>query len=303
VTFELRLLRYFVVVAEELHFGNAAARLYISQPALSQQIKALEDQVGMPLFVRGPRGVTLTQAGEALLDDARDLLERSERLGESVEQLRRGAGGTLKVGVAPGVPGRLLPELVSLLRAEKPDARIVVRELATPAQVVALNDGSLDLGLVREPIDDPSLARRCLLVELLGVSLPVSHPLAAREQISLRDLEGERFICFPRQWAPSLHDILVRAMLEAGVDAEYQQSEHLSTTQGMVAAGLALTFSAPPWLEGVEGVVWRPIADARIEIRTAAAWRAANRSPLLRSLVQLLPPEPSGEAALSRLAT
>lgn len=289
VTFELRLLRYFVVVAEELHFGNAAARLYISQPALSQQIKALEEQVGMPLFVRGSRGVTLTPTGETLLEDARDLLERSNRLGESVERLRRGASGTLKIGVAPGVPGRLLPELLSPLRAQQPDARVVVRELATPEQIAGLNDGSLDLGLVREPIDDPGLSRRCLLVELLGVSLPVAHPLAARESVSLRELEGESFICFPRQWAPALHDTLVRAMLEAGVDAEYQQSEHLSTTQGMVAAGLALTFSAPPWLEGVEGITWRPIADARIEIRTAAAWRAANPSPLLRSLVQLLP--------------
>jgi DNA-binding transcriptional LysR family regulator len=291
VNLELRLLRSFVVVAEELHFGNAAARLYISQPALSQQIKALEEQVGLPLLVRGSRGVTLTPAGETLLEDARALLEQSQRLGESVEQLRRGASGTLKVGVAPGVPGRLLPELVALLQAQQPDARVVVRELATPEQLVALSDGSLDLGLVREPIDDAGLSRRCLLVELLGVSLPVGHPLAARDRISLKELEGESFVCFPRQWAPSLHDTLVRAMLEAGVDAEYQQSEHLSTTQGMVAAGLALTFSAEPWLEGVEGITWRPIADAQIEIRTAAAWRAANRSPLLRTLVQLLPQE------------
>jgi DNA-binding transcriptional LysR family regulator len=303
VTFELRLLRYFVVVAEELHFGNAAARLYISQPALSQQIKALEEQVGMPLFVRGSRGVTLTPAGDALLEDARDLLERSQRLGESVEQLRRGASGTLKVGVAPGVPGRLLPGLVSPLRTQEPDARVVVRELATPEQIVALNDGSLDLGLVREPIDDPSLSRRCLLVELLGVSLPFAHPLAPRESVSLGELEGESFICFPRQWAPALHDTLVRAMLEAGVDAHYQQSEHLSTTQGMVAAGLALTFSAPPWLEGVEGITWRPIADARIEIRTSAAWRAANRSPLLRSLVQLLPQEADDQSERTATST
>ena len=305
MTFELRLLRYFVVVAEELHFGNAAARLYVSQPALSQQIKLLEEQVGLPLFVRGSRGVTLTPAGETLLADARDLLDRSDRFGESVEQLRRGRSGTLKVGVAPGVPAHLLPEVTALLRARDPDARIVVRELATPGQVTALNDGSLDLGLVREPIDDPGLSRRGLLVELLGVSLPVAHPLAALESVSLRELEGESFVCFPRQWAPSLHDILVRAMLDAGVDAHYEQSEHVSTTQGMVAAGLALTFSAPAWLDGVDGITWRPIADARIEIRTSAAWRAANRSPLLHSLVQQLPPEPDGErsdAAAARMA-
>jgi DNA-binding transcriptional LysR family regulator len=297
VTLELRLLRYFCVVAEELHFGNAAARLYISQPALSQQIKALEEQVGMPLFVRGPRGVQLTSAGETLLDDARDVLERSERLGETVEQLRRGVSGTLRVGVPPGLPGHLLPQVVSPLRAAEPAAQVVVRELATPEQVAALNDGSLDLGFVREPVDDPGLSRRCLLVELLGVSVPTSHPLALRESVSLRELQGESFICFPRRWAPSLHDTLVRAMQGAGVSATYETSEHLSTTQGMVSAGLALTFSARPWLEGVDGIAWRPLENAQIEIRTSAAWRADNRSPLLRSLVRLLPPEVDGAAS------
>lgn len=289
MTFELRLLRTFVVVAEELHFGHAAARLYISQPALSQQIKSLEEQVGMPLFVRGSRGVELTPVGETLLADARELLAHADRLGESVEELRRGARGTLRIAVAPGVPGHLLPEVVAPVRAQHPDARIVVSELATPDQLVALADGSVDLGLLREPVDDPSLSRRCLSVELLGVSLPAGHPLAVRDEISLAELDGERFVCFPRVWAPSLHDVLVRTLQSAGVDAEYEQSEHLSTTQGMVAAGLALTFSAPPWLDGIDGIEWRPLADARIEIRTSAAWRSGNRSPLLQSLVARLP--------------
>jgi hypothetical protein len=96
--------------------------------------------------------------------------------------------------------------------------------------------------------------------------------------VTLRDLHGEHFICFPRTWAPSLHDSLVRVLLEARVDAGFEASEHLSTTQGMVAAGLALTFSAAPWLEGVEGIVWRPLADARIEIRTGGG--VAAREPV-----------------------
>ncbi len=298
MTFELRLLRSFVAVAEELHYGRAAARLYISQPALSQQIKALEERAGLPLLVRGSRGVQLTPAGETLLHEARGVLERSDRLGESMEQLRRGASGTLRIGLPPGLPSQLLADVVAPLRADEPSVRVAVRELPTPAQVAALHDGSLDLGLVREPIDDPGLERRCLLVELLGVSLPASHPLAVRERVALRELEGESFICFPRAWAPALHDTLVRTMREADVHATYEPSEHLSTTQSMVAAGLALTFSAAPWLDGVDGVVWRPLADARIEIRTAAAWRAGNRSPPLRRLVGLLPAGPA-EPALS----
>jgi DNA-binding transcriptional LysR family regulator len=289
VAIELRLLRYFAVVADELHVGRAATRLFISQPALSQQIRALEDQVGMPLFVRHPRGMELTEMGVALLREADELLARSDRLERTVEELRRGLTGTLRVGLPPGAPRTLLPELIAPLRAEHPDAAVEVRELTTPEQLEALHDGSIDLGLVREPVDDGRLARRSLLVEPLGVSLPATHPLVARERVSLSDLEGELFICFPRPWAPSLHDLLVGALRDAGVQARFQDSAHLATTQGMVAAGLGLTFSAHPWLEDVEGIVWRPLADVRIEIRTAAAWRAGNRSTLLRTLVDKLP--------------
>jgi DNA-binding transcriptional LysR family regulator len=289
VPIELRLLRYFAVVADELHVGRAAARLFISQPALSQQIRALEDQVGMPLFVRHPRGMELTGVGEELLLEARDLLARSDRLERTVEELRRGAGGTLRLGLPPGAPRTLLPELLAPLRAEHPDAGVEVRELTTPEQIDALHDGSIDLGVVREPVEDSRLARRSLLVEPLGVSLPATHPLVARESVTLEDLQGELFVCFPRTWAPSLHDVLVNAMRDAGVEARFQDSAHLSTTQGMVAAGLGLTFSAHPWLEDAEGIVWRPLAGVAIEIRTAAAWRSGNRSPLLRALVDKLP--------------
>jgi DNA-binding transcriptional LysR family regulator len=286
---ELRLLRYFAVVAEELHVGNAAARLFISQPALSQQIRVLEEQVGLPLFVRHPRGVALTEAGEVLLDEARAVLGGSERLEATVEELRRGRIAGLRIGVPPGLPPALLPDLLASLRETEPDARVEVRELTTPEQVVALHDGDLDLGLVREPVDDDRLARRTLLVEPLGVSLPAAHPLAGHSSLTLRQLQDELFVCFPRQWAPSLHDLLVRELRSQGIEARFQDAAHLSTTVGMVAAGHGLTLSAPPWLDGVAGIVWRPLSDVRIEIRTAAAWRAANRSPLLRVLIDLLP--------------
>src|SRR5919106_3584057 len=188
---ELRLLRYFAVVAEELHVGHAAARLFISQPALSQQIRALEEQVGLALFVRHPRGMELTEAGEALLEEARALLGSSERFEASVDELRRGRTASMQVDLPPGLPQTLLPELLASFRQKEPDARVEVRELTTPEQLAALRDGSLDLGLVREPVDDQGLARRTLLVEPLGVSLPAAHPLADRERLTLRELEEE----------------------------------------------------------------------------------------------------------------
>lgn len=295
---ELRLLRYFAVVAEELHVGNAAARLFISQPALSQQIRALEEQVGLPLLVRHARGVALTEAGQVLLGEARAVLDRSEQLESTLGELRTGRTASLRIGLPPGLPQALLPQLLISLRTREPDARVEVSELTTPEQVAALNDGSLDLGLVREPVDDNRLARRTLLVEPLGVSLPAGHRLAERESLTLKELEGELFVCFPRVWAPSLHDVLVTELHRAGVvDTRFQDSVHVSTTEGLVAGGLGLTFSAEPWLDGVDGIVWRPLSDVRIEIRTAAAWRAGNRSPLLAAVVDLLPAAAGGGTA------
>jgi DNA-binding transcriptional LysR family regulator len=286
---ELRLLRYFAVVAEELHVGHAAARLFISQPALSQQIRALEEQVGLPLFVRHPRGMELTEAGAALLEEARAVLARAERFEASAEELRRGRATTLRVGMLPGLPRALVPGLLAAVREREPDARVELRELTTPEQLGALHDGSLDLGLVREPVDDGRLARRTLLVEPLGVSLPAAHPLAARDALALAELADETFVCFPRSWAPWLHDVLVDELNRLEIEARFEEAAHLATTEAMVVAGHGLTLSARPWLEGVEGIVWRPLTDVRIEIRTAAAWRPENRSPLLRTFVDLLP--------------
>jgi DNA-binding transcriptional LysR family regulator len=299
MTIELRLLRYFTAVAEEGHVGHAAARLFISQPALSQQIRALEEQVGVPLFTRHARGVELTEAGEVLLAEAREVLARAERLEETVEELARGEAAGLRIGVPPGLDPGLLPGLIARLRESHPDAPIGVRELTTPDQLDALRAGSLDLGLVREPVDDSRLSRRTLLVEPLGASLPARHPLADRKSLTLRELADDLFICFPRPWAPSLHDVLVNALRERGIEARFEDSAQLSTTVGKVAAGEGITLSAPSWLDAVAGIVWIPLTDVQIEIRTAAAWRASNRSPLLRALVDLLPAAEEVERPLS----
>lgn len=286
---ELRLLRYFAAVAEEGHIGHAADRLFISQPALSQQIRALEEQVGVPLFTRHARGVEITEAGEVLLGEAREVLARAERLEDTVEELARGEATGLRIGVPPGLDPRLLPGLLARLRESHPDAAIEVHELTTPDQLDALGSGALDLGLVREPVEDTRLSRRTLTVEPLGASLPETHPLAGRESLTLRELAGDLFVCFPRPWAPSLHSMLVDALRERGIEARFEDSAQLSTTVGKVAAGQGITLSAPRWLDGVPGIVWIPLSDVQIEIRTAAAWRASNRSPLLRALVDLLP--------------
>ncbi len=293
---ELRLLRYFAAVAEERHVGRAAARLYVSQPALSQQIRALESQAGVPLFVRHPRGVELTEAGAALLLEARQVLGASDRLDAAVEDLRRGRTTPLRVGVLPGAPRGLVAPLMASLREREPGARVDIAEMTTPEQLGALRQKSLDFGVVREPIDDPQLAVRTLVVEPLGASLPAGHPLAARPALTLRELADELFVCFPRAWAPSLHDVLTHELRLRGIDARFVESSSLATTEGMVAAGHGLTLSAEPWLADAPGIVWRPLTDVTIAIKTAAAWRPDDASPLLRTLIEALPAVPAGAA-------
>ena len=291
MSIELRLLRSFVAVAEEGNVGRAAARLYVSQPALSQQIRGLEEQVGVPLFVRHPRGVTLTEAGAALLAEARAVLGQSDRLEAAVEGLRRGDAARLALGVPPGLPGELLPPTLQAFRAALPDVRVEVVERTTPEQVGALLDRTLDVGIVREPVASERLGVRTLLSEPLGASLPACHPLAARPAVALRDLQHELFVCFPRAWAPSLHDVLVEELRVREIEARFQDATHVGTTQTMVAAGQGVTLSARPWLEGTPGVVWRPLADVDITIRTAAAWHLDDRSPVVRAFLDLLPDE------------
>src|SRR3954454_13412771 len=145
---ELRLLRYFTAVAEEGNVGHAAARLFISQPALSQQIRALEEQVGVPLFTRHARGVVLTEAGEVLLAEAREVLARADRLQGTVEELARGETDSVRIGIPPGVPPALLPGLLEGFRGSHPDARLEVDQLTTPEQLERLAAGSLHLGLL-----------------------------------------------------------------------------------------------------------------------------------------------------------
>jgi DNA-binding transcriptional LysR family regulator len=133
-----------------------------------------------------------------LLEEARSLLGSSNRFAASVEELRRGRTASLRIGLPPGLPQAVWPDLLASLREKDPGAQVEVRELTTPDQLDALHEGSLDLGVVREPVDDTRLPRRTLLVEPLGVSLPAGHPLANRPTLTLRELQDELFVCFPR---------------------------------------------------------------------------------------------------------
>ncbi|WP_129840646.1 LysR substrate-binding domain-containing protein [Streptomyces sp. RFCAC02] len=279
-------LRYFVAVADELHFTRAAARLYVSQPALSKQIRALERQLGAPLFLREPGGVRLTGAGEALLPHARRLLDVWDAAAAAVEEARAAQRATVVIGMSTG-PGRggLLPAVRSRFTAEHPGAELRLRQVGWEDGTAGLADGGSDLAFVWLPLRDP--ARYAWLVvaeEPRLVALPEGHPLAARERLACADLWDEPFLALPEA-AGGLRDFWLATEERAGrpvrvgavVSGPDETYEALVDGRGVV---LLAEGNAPLLTRG--GVVTRPVTGLS-PCRLALAWRADDTRPLVRA--------------------
>ncbi len=258
---ELRHLRYFLAVADELHFGRAATRLHISQPPLSQQIQQLEREMGVELFVRTHRRVRLTEAGRAFQPEARALLLRLDDATAGARRVARGETGALAVGFIASATYGLLPRLYRRFRERYPDVSLVLSELSTAEQVAALRAGQLHVGLARAPVGDEGLVAEPLAEEPLLAALPRGHPLAARPAIRLRELAGEPFVLFPRQPRPGWIDVVQGACLGAGFrPSVVQEALELSTAVTLVAAGIGVTLvPAPAGALRLEGVAYRPL--------------------------------------------
>ncbi|WP_242361415.1 LysR family transcriptional regulator [Anaeromyxobacter sp. SG17] len=281
---ELRHLRYFVAVAEELHFGRAAARLHIAQPPLSQQIRQLERELGFELFLRTNRRVRLTEAGGTFLLDARGILERVSRAAESARRVARGEVGSLAVGFVASATYALLPRLVRTFRQRHPEIALTLTELSTAEQVAAIRAGSIQLGLARPPVGDETLREDPLAEEPLVVALAARHPLAARRALSLRALAEEPFVLFPRQPRPGWADEVVNACRAAGFRPEVaQETLELSTTVALVAAGIGITL-VPESAQTVRlpGVVYRPLRSPAPRTRLVAIHRPEDPRPVVQ---------------------
>src|SRR5687768_4355925 len=199
---ELRHLRYFVAVAEELHFGRAAVRLHIAQPPLSMQIKQLEGELGFRLFQRTNRKVEITQAGALFLDDVRELLAELDRSVASAKRVARGESGWLGIGFVGSATYAVLPAALQRFRKDHPDVELVLRELVTAKQAQALREGRIHVGLARPAIDEEGIDSEVILHEPLVAALPDSHRLARKAGIRVEDLAAEPFILFPRNPKP-----------------------------------------------------------------------------------------------------
>lgn len=284
---ELRHLRYFTAVAEELHFGRAAERLGMAQPPLSQQIKSLEELVGYPLFERRPQ-VRLTTAGEALLEVARRTLAQVEEGLELTRRAGRGEAGRISVGFAASILTTALPEILRTYREQYPGVELRLRELSSAAQAAALAEGSIDVGFVREAVVQGSdLICEPILREEFVAVLPPSHALAGREQLPLGDMAGEPFVHFPRAVAPALYDQIADACRRAGFRPRVvQEAQEWLTILGLVEAGLGVSL-VPASFRRLRwgGVQYRPLAPPREFTDVFVCWRAA---PLVAAVVPLI---------------
>lgn len=282
---ELRHLRYFVAVGDELNFGRAALALHIAQPPLSRAIRALEAELGATLFDRGTRGVRLTGAGAALLPEARRLLRDAEAFRDGARQYAAGAAGTLSIGFVSTAAYNVLPRIVPAFRARRPGVRLALREATSDVQPAALASGELDVGFLIPGSRDPALAYAPLHREPLMAALPARRRWPVR--VSLRSLAGEAFILFPREVAPELHDAIVALCRKAGFAPRIgQEAIQMQTIVSLVAGGMGVSL-VPASLEHMrrDGVVYRPLAERGPRVEIGLAWRAADDSPLTRAFV------------------
>ncbi|WP_439030121.1 LysR family transcriptional regulator [Gordonia terrae] len=290
---ELRHLRYFRAVAEELHFGRAARRLHMAQPPLSQQIRALEDELGVALLVRSTRRVELTPAGEDYLRRAVSILDSVDAAGRQAQRIADGRSGTLAIGCVGSATYSLLPKLVRALSEELPDVDVSVRgEMLAPAQIAALAAGDIDLALLRMPVDTTGLHVEAIRSDRLIVALPEDHPLAGGppdDPVDLALLHGDDFIVHAGGGRSVMHGALAAAAGRAGfVPRIRHEVEETSTLVTLVAAGAGVALVPEPtsalW---VAGVVYRPLSVAdRVDL--VAAFPTTRRTPLVEQVLAVL---------------
>lgn len=286
---ELRHLRYFIAVAEELHFGRAAARLHISQQPLSRQIRDLENELKVQLFDRTKRTIRLTEAGEIFLAEARKTLQQAERAVLLAQRVSRGEIGQLAVGFTGPALNSLLLESVRQFRERYPEVELTLNELRTIEQVEALKANRLHLGLLHPPIDDGSLILETLHREKLVAVVPNTHPLAREvsQSISLKELAGESFILFPRRVGPQLYDQIISFCQQAGFSPNIvQETIPQQTILGLVSVGVGIALMPASVRNlGRFGVAFRELAEPAPELELAVAWHPNTMHPALPSLL------------------
>jgi DNA-binding transcriptional LysR family regulator len=286
---ELRHLRYFVAVAETRHFGRAAARLHLAQPALSQSVRQLEAELGAPLLLRTTRQVSLTPAGEFFLEQARGVLTAVEDGARGVGRIAEGRLGLVRIAFTGTAAFSQLPRIARLVKQELPGVALEIHaDLLTPAQTEGLLAGRLDLGVLRLPVGTDRLAVRTLAVEHLVLALPADHPLTAEPAIALPDLRREDFITYAEDHS-AVNEALHRTCREAGFAPRVEhRAPGTAVLLALVAAGLGVSL-VPESVRALPlaGVVFRDVAGTALT-ELGLARRADDDSPLVTRVLEVL---------------
>ncbi|NJL39350.1 MAG: LysR family transcriptional regulator [Leptolyngbyaceae cyanobacterium SM1_4_3] len=287
---ELRQLHYFVATAEELHFGRAADRLQMTQPALSKQIAALEKELDVQLLARTKRVVQLTTAGQVFFERAKYVLLQVDETIQLTKRTARGEEGVLTIGFTTTAMYTILPALSRRFRDRHPQVALNLLELSTEAQVAALNQGEIDLAFLHPPIDLRGLSIYPISEESFIAVLPQQHPLAKQAYITLDALARESFILHPRKEGPVLYDGFIQLCHQSGFHPKIvrEVSPH-QTRICLVAAGMGITF-VPKSVQSLVSadVVCRPVEDVAIKLQFAAAWRQNRTTPTVQRFLELL---------------
>lgn len=290
---ELRQLRYFLVVGEELHFGRAADRLHLTQPPLTVAIRRLERELGVQLFDRTTRRVALTPAGEAFQRRVQEAVTELDEAVGDVANVAAGLSGRLRVGFVSSASYTTIPEAIRAFRRERPRVELVLSPLTSGEQIEQLLDGDLDIGLIRDPGEVPGLTMDLVSTEDLVAVLPQAHPLTTGEEVRPADFEQEPMILFPYRLMPGFVTRVHR--LFDGLDTSpqvVQQAIHQETVLGLVAAGLGISI-LPESVRRFQmpGVVTRPIAG-RPQTSLYAA-RGRSHSPAVAEFLSGLQRSPT----------
>jgi DNA-binding transcriptional LysR family regulator len=299
---ELRHLRYFVAVAENLHFGRAAEQLHISQPPLTRQIQQLEEDLGVTLFTRNNRRVALTSVGAQFLAEAKPLLAQFDTLKVHIGDTAAGRTGKLAIGFISVADYHVLPTLLREFQSRFPSVTLNLREATTDLQLDALRTGEIDIGIVLAPLTDPILHFQPLFKEELVAVLPaMKHDERAprlAKSIAVGALAEQPFVMFPRHSAPGLYDAILETCALAGFAPRVaQEAIQMQTIISLVSVGMGVAL-VPASLTnlGRAGVTYRPLKEKSPLVTTGLAWKNNNTSPTLSAFLDLvaqmnLPPD------------
>ena len=287
---ELRHLRYFVAIGEEQHYGRAAIRLRVAQPALSRQIQDLEKELGFKLFERLPRGVKLNAAGKLFLEDARRILQELNEAAARAARVASGRSGTLRVGFTENSSWRgVVPDSFRRYREKQPDAELQLQPEGSQAQLEAIRSGRLDAGFVNfMPESDLELDQLLVARQHVELAVPKRHPLTRLKKLRLRDLADAPFVWFPRRANPAFYDRMMLECYRGGLKSPriVQEGVNEPTILSLVSTGMGVgwVLATARW-RCPESVLILPVVDLNMPLTLVLVWKRDNTSPLLANFI------------------